>query len=328
MINTNTKYYLRIGTVSWFLFISFSITAQVAMPSGTNCETIGNQHSLGITGVQPPSSNSDAGHTSNKTSGIVVTQSICLMRDAERVLTGSTRCMEQEIKSPEIVLGGIVRGDASVKQLSLVFTGHEFADGATTIRDVLRENAITGAFFLTGDFYRLYPSIARDLQHEGHYMAPHSDKHLLYADWGNRDSTLVSKEEFEKDLHNNYRTMEEIGLRIDSPRYFMPPYEWYNQEISDWAKAMDVQIVNFTPGTTSNADYTTPDMKSYRSSETIYNNILKYEEDNGLNGFMLLIHIGTAPRRTDKLYNRLSDLVDELHNRGYSFVPITELLKE
>ena len=91
---------------------------------------------------------------------------------------------------------------------------------------------------------------------------------------------------------------------------------------------MDVQIVNFTPGTTSNADYTTPDMKSYRSSETIYNNILKYEEDNGLNGFMLLIHIGTAPRRTDKLYNRLSDLVDELHNRGYSFVPITELLKE
>lgn len=89
---------------------------------------------------------------------------------------------------------------------------------------------------------------------------------------------------------------------------------------------MGIQIVNFTPGTTSNADYTTPGMKNYLSSETIYNNILKYEEKNGLNGFLLLIHIGTDPKRTDKFYNRLGELITELKNKGYELKRVDELL--
>ncbi|HBB00573.1 MAG: cellulase [Bacteroidetes bacterium GWD2_45_23] len=231
-------------------------------------------------------------------------------------------------KQPVRDAGGIVRGDASTKQLSLVFTGHEYADGANVIREVLKKHHIKGTFFLTGDFYRKYPALVRNLQKEGHYMGPHSDKHLLYADWQNRDSTLIARPEFEKDLDNNYRAMEKGGLEIESPRYLMPPYEWYNREISDWAKAMDVQIVNFTPGTTSNADYTTPGMKNYLSSETIYHNILQYEEKNSLSGFMLLIHIGTDPTRSDKFYDCLDELIGELKNREYKFIRIDGLLKD
>lgn len=247
--------------------------------------------------------------------------------DGTASLTYYLSYLSAQTKQPKKVAGGIVRGDSSKKQLSLVFTGHEYADGAKTIQKVLKKTNIKGTFFLTGDFYRKYPAIARDLQKDGHYLGPHSDKHLLYADWKNRDSTLISRTDFEKDLNDNYQTMEEIGLKIESPRYFMPPYEWYNQEISNWAEAMGVQIVNFTPGTTSNADYTTPDMKNYLSSEIIYNNILAYEEKNGLNGFLLLIHIGTDPKRTDKLYNRMEDLIKELKKRGYELKEISRLLK-
>ena len=112
-------------------------------------------------------------------------------------------------------------------------------------------------------------------------MGPHSDKHLLYADWTRRDRTLVTKEIFEKDLRENYSSMEKSGLKIEEPRYFIPSYEWYNRQISDWAKDLKVQVVNFTPGTGSNADYTTPDMKSYKSSDTIYNNILRLTVHQG-----------------------------------------------
>ena len=246
--------------------------------------------------------------------------------DGTASLTYYLGYLNAQAKHPEKVAGGIVRGDRSVKHLSLVFTGHEYADGAKTIQKVLKNNRIKGAFFLTGDFYRKYPTIARDLQKDGHYLGPHSDKHLLYADWQKRDATLISRPDFEKDLNDNYQAMEKIGLKIASPRYFMPPYEWYNQQISDWAEAMGVQVVNFTPGTTSNADYTTPDMQNYLSSETIYHNILTYEEKKGLNGFLLLMHIGTDPKRTDKLYERLDDLIKELKNRGYKFGSINKLL--
>ncbi len=236
--------------------------------------------------------------------------------------------LASQAKNREMVQGGIVRGNKNEKKLSLVFTGHEFADGAKIIQQTLKKNKVKGTFFLTGDFYRLYPAVARNLQKDGHYLAPHSDKHLLYADWEDRSKTLVSKAEFDKDLIDNYRAMEKIGLKISKPRYYMPPFEWYNQEISNWSNLHGVQIVNFTPGTSSNADYTTPDMNSYRSSDEIYNNVLNLEESENLNGHMMLIHIGTDPRRTDKLYNRLDDLIKELKKRGYEFVRVDELLKK
>lgn len=233
---------------------------------------------------------------------------------------------EQASSKKKVVLGGIIRGDKNKKKLSLIFTGHEFADGAKEIASTLKRNNVKGTFFLTGDFYRKYPTIVKQLQEENHYMGPHSDKHLLYADWTKRDSTLVTKAEFVADLQDNYTAMSKAGLSIEMPKYYMPPYEWYNQEVSDWAKEMDVEIVNFTPGTTSNADYTTPDMTSYRSSNQIYDSILSFEEKESLNGVMLLLHIGTHPARTDKMYNKLDDLIKELQDRGYELVRIDELL--
>ena len=234
--------------------------------------------------------------------------------------------LKQACSKKKVVQGGIIRGDRHIKKLSLVFTGHEFADGADTILYTLKRNNVKGAFFLTGDFYRKHPSVVKQLQDDGHYMGPHSDKHLLYADWTKRDSTLVTFDEFAADLQNNYIAMSNAGLEIESSKYFMPPYEWYNQEVSDWAKGMGVQIVNFTPGTTSNADYTTPDMKSYRSSNNIFDGIFSFEEKESLNGVILLLHIGTHPDRTDKMYNRLDDLIKEIQKRGYELARIDELL--
>jgi peptidoglycan/xylan/chitin deacetylase (PgdA/CDA1 family) len=70
-------------------------------------------------------------------------------------------------------------------------------------------------------------------------------------------------------------------------------------------------------------------MKNYYSSQTIIDRILKYEssQQNGLNGFFLLLHFGTADERTDKLYNRLGEIIDKLHSRGYRFVSVEEMIK-
>jgi len=68
--------------------------------------------------------------------------------------------------------------------------------------------------------------------------------------------------------------------------------------------------------------------KRYLDSVTIYESIINYEVQNksGLNGFVLLIHIGTHPERTDKFYLFLDKLVNELKGKDYTFVTIKKLL--
>jgi peptidoglycan/xylan/chitin deacetylase (PgdA/CDA1 family) len=122
--------------------------------------------------------------------------------------------------------------------------------------------------------------------------------------------------------------MEKYGIKKTDALFFLPAYEWHNDSIANWTKELGLQLVNFTPGTRSNADYTTPDMKNYRGSDEIYASIMACEQKSpGLNGFLLLVHIGTDPARTDKFYNRLPQLIKALKAKGYQFETVNQLLK-
>ena len=239
---------------------------------------------------------------------------------------------DRSIQTCAFEQGGIIRGLRSQKKIALIFTGGDYADGGSVVRNVLARKRMKASFFLTGDFYR-NPSNERlvsSLIADGHYLGPHSDKHLLYCSWENRDRLLVKKQEFVSDIRDNYREMEKFGINGKEARYFVPPYEWYNKKIVSWAEEIGLILINFTPGTGSNVDYTTPSMPEYKSSERIYKSIITYEKSdpNGLNGFLLLLHIGTHPDREDKFYHRLDDLIDHLRSLGYEFSRVDEMLAD
>jgi endoglucanase len=208
----------------------------------------------------------------------------------------------------------------------LVFTGDTFAEGGDHIANTLKAKHVDASFFFTGNFYRNreFERLIKRLNSDGHYLGPHSDRHLLYCSWTNRDSLLVSRDQFTKDLLANYTAMEKFGIKKKNARYFIPPYEWYNDSISNWTSRLGIQLINYSPGTRSTADYTTPDLKNYRSSEEIIQSIKAKGDD--LNGFILLLHIGTANARTDKFYRRLDELIEFLRSRKYEMVRIDELL--
>jgi peptidoglycan/xylan/chitin deacetylase (PgdA/CDA1 family) len=140
----------------------------------------------------------------------------------------------------------------------------------------------------------------------------------------------VTKGQFTNDLLKNYKELQSFGIKKQDASFFLPPYEWYNDSIAAWTKKLSLQLINYTPGTLSAADYTTPDLKNYRSSETIYNSIINYEASHpsGLNGFILLLHIGTDPKRTDKFYYHLPQLVRYLKQKGFQFQRVDRLLKK
>jgi peptidoglycan/xylan/chitin deacetylase (PgdA/CDA1 family) len=220
--------------------------------------------------------------------------------------------------------GGVVRLDSLEKRVYMTFTGHEFAGEGGMILDVLERRGIRASFFFTGDFYRNpeFAPLIKRIHRGGHYLGAHSDRHLLYAPWERRDSLLVGKDEFFTDLRHNYEAMKTFGINAEDAKYFLPPFEWYNETVAGWTRMAGLTLANFTPGTSSNADYTIPAMgENYRGSDAIFRRILEMEESShhGLNGYILLLHIGTDPARADKFARKLDPLITELLKRGYSF---------
>ena len=188
------------------------------------------------------------------------------------------------------------------------------------------------SFFFTGRFYRNpeFRSAVERLKKDGHYLGAHSDQHLLYADWNDRNKLLVTREQFLSDIDNNYDAMKALGIQRSDATLFLPPYEWYNQTIADWTRSLGMQLINYTPGTRSHADYTTPEDKNYIASAAILDSIKAYEskDENGLNGFILLSHVGAGPKRADKFFDKLDPLVVWLRCKNYEMVRVDELLAQ
>lgn len=227
--------------------------------------------------------------------------------------------------------GCIIRGPRDKKVLALEFTGGYYAEGGDVIVETLKKHGIKGSFFFVGDFYRepKFQDLIKRLRADGHYLGPHSDKHPLYATWENPPKLQITKEDFNADLTANMKAMEAFGITAEEARYFIPPFEHYTQEISDWTAERGMILMNFTGGTRSNADYMQDNDPKFVSSQDMIKSILAYEEKDpdGLNGFLLLTHVGAGPGRTrDKLFNHLDELITELKKRGYTFKRVDELL--
>jgi peptidoglycan/xylan/chitin deacetylase (PgdA/CDA1 family) len=231
---------------------------------------------------------------------------------------------QMKMKNSEIdQAGALVRLNREEKTIYLVFSADEYGEGADQILRTLSRKKIKGSFFLTGNFLRnpKYEVSIKRMITDHHYVGPHSDRHLLYAPWEKRDSMLVSKKQFDDDITANLDLLTKLGVRPQNVKYFLSPYEWYNLQISRWSADRDMQLINFTPGVGTNADYTTPDLANYKTSKELTDRLMKFEITNpdGLNGAIILIHLGTHPDRTDKFYSSLDQIIDKLSKKGYSF---------
>jgi peptidoglycan/xylan/chitin deacetylase (PgdA/CDA1 family) len=226
--------------------------------------------------------------------------------------------------------GGIIRGPRDRKCMALIFTGGDYGEGTESILDDLASRGIKASFFVTGDYIKKpeHRRLLRRMIADGHYVGPHSDAHLLYCPWDDRPRTLVTEAQFRADLEKNIADLVALGASRERMRFFVPPYEWYNDQIVDWAARMGLVVVSFTPGTRSNADYLADKHPRFIASEQIYRGILEFEArpPDGLNGFLLLLHVGVGPERTDKMHRYVGRLADDLRRRDYRLVRVDELL--
>lgn len=217
--------------------------------------------------------------------------------------------------------GAIVRVNPDEKNIYLVFSADEVFNGGEYILNVLKKNKIKGGFFLTGNCLRNeeHKALIDRIIKEGHYVGGHSDGHVLYAAWGAGRPSLMSADSIANDMRKNMVELEKFGIKSENAQWYLPPYEHYNHESVEVLNALGMKVFNYTPGTGTPADYTTPNMKNYKGSQTLIDGLFKYEKQNNLNGAIILIHPGIHPDRTDRLYERLDEIIKKLKRKGYTF---------
>ena len=216
--------------------------------------------------------------------------------------------------------GATIRRRTDRKVIYLIFSADERFEGASHILRTLDKQRIKGSFFLTGNCLRnrAFEEVIHRIVREGHYLGGHSDRHLLYATWGDR-KPLVEADSLIADLKANRKELGRFGVDPMEANVFLPPYEHCTADNVRWIASQGLQTINLTPGIGTAEDYTTPDMENYRSSKELIERLFTYEAEHGLNGCILLIHPGTEDARRDKLYLHLDRIVSQLKKKGYSF---------
>ena len=199
----------------------------------------------------------------------------------------------------------LYKGDENEKVLYLTFDeGYE--QGYTgKIIDILNENKVPAAFFVTKYYITKEPEIIKKMYNSGHLVCNHSHKHKSMP-------TLVGKPEFKTEFTDVEKSFTEItGAKM--PIYFRPPMGKYSQKSLEetrklgyisvfWSFAHKDWLVDNQP---------TPDQAFKKITSNIHN------------GQVLLLH---ACSKTNT--EILDKLIKHLKSEGYKFESLDYLYEK
>ncbi len=237
---------------------------------------------------------------------------------------------------PLVLAEDLSRGSLEARQVALTFDADSARNGAEAILEALRARALRATMFLSAGYLRKHPDLVRRIVAGGHEVANHmkTHPHLTTYARDRRQTTLphVTREFVQAELRATEEIYHEVTGRSLAPLW-RAPYGEHNAEIRAWAAEAGYRHVGWTRDPESREDLDTRDWVAdptstiYRSSREIRDRILRFGAagGHGLNGGIVLMHLGTQ-RRRDPAHARLPEILDALAAKGYRLVTISELL--
>ncbi|MBI5233157.1 MAG: polysaccharide deacetylase family protein [Deltaproteobacteria bacterium] len=237
---------------------------------------------------------------------------------------------------PRHIAANISRGNTRTMKLSLTFDGGYSGKETTGILDILKEKGIRTTVFLTGAFMVENPDIVRRIVSDGHEVGNHTMTHPHLTNYSKTavHTTLegVDRALLTKELGETKEVFKAITGK-DMARLWRAPYGEINKEIISWALDEGFTHVGWTVDYKAKKSLDTLDWVAdqasplYLSAEGIREKIIDFEHESGLNGGIVLMHLGTN-RNSERVSDILAGLVDELSLRGYSFAKVSELVAD
>ncbi len=233
----------------------------------------------------------------------------------------------KKILYPNYFCAEISRGSTSRKEIALTFDGGGGKSYTPEILDALASVGVTTTTFLTGAFMRQHPSDAKRVHDSGHEVANHTMTHpwlSLAETW--KTNPTISKETFAHEL----TAADNLYFGLTGSRFaklWRAPFGARSQEILEWGHELGLTHVHWTHDT---ADWRTDSQDPLSNSgQEIVEMLLRHQlqTPHGLNGAIILLHLG-AERSIDPLYPRLADFCQQLKDEGFSFVTVSDLLRD
>jgi peptidoglycan/xylan/chitin deacetylase (PgdA/CDA1 family) len=198
--------------------------------------------------------------------------------------------------------------------------------GAEQILDALQSRGIRTTIFLTGEFIRRSPELARRIAADGHEAGNHTDTHPHLTTYAQnaRQATRpgVDRAFLARELTTTARLYRETTGKTMAP-IWRAPFGEHNPEIRRWAAEDGYWHVGWTGGRAGLdaldwvSDAASP---AYRSADRVVALLVQRAESGGI----VLLHLGSD--RDVPVASRIGALLDGLAGRGFRFARATEFL--
>lgn len=184
------------------------------------------------------------------------------------------------------------------KVLSLTFDAAWGNEDTEELISILGRYGVRATFFVVGEWVDKYPESVKALADAGHEVMNHSDDHPHFP--------KLSAEQMTENLNRCNDKIEKVtGVR---PTLFRPPYGDYNDSVIQTVRGIGMQAIQW--------DCDSLDWKDY-GADAICKRVLERAKP----GSIVLFH--NAAKYTPQA---LPTVIEGLMQKGYSFVPVSELL--
>jgi peptidoglycan/xylan/chitin deacetylase (PgdA/CDA1 family) len=211
------------------------------------------------------------------------------------------------------------------REVSLVFNAINSVEGLTTILNTLADYNIRATFFLNGEFIRRHPGAVQEIAQSGHEVG---NLFTVYFDMSDT-RFQITNQFIQQGLARNEdeffeTTGRELSLIWHAPFYFTNPtilqagaamnYTYVGRDVDslDWVPRRDETGIS----------------RLYFPSAELVESVIERKRP----GSIIAMTIGRPGDdrpdggRDDYLFNKLDILLNNLIERGYSMVPVTELI--
>lgn len=228
------------------------------------------------------------------------------------------------------------RGDVRRPWVALTFDGGADSRECARILDTLKSRQVRATIFLTGEFLGRYAALVRRMAAEGHEIANHTDGHPHLTMWEEEHTHRTRPEITPAFVCDQLDRLKQKLARLGVPMVplWRAPYGETNPLINAWARSCGYRHAGWTQGTTWSTNLDTNDWvpdsthAGYFTSDQIVEKILNFGKNGpyGLNGGIVLMHLGTQRPERAWMVNKLGYLIDQLKGRGYKLVKISEMM--